>query len=53
MGLDIMFYETDNQNFVKEYLDYLDYLDKDWNAEFAEVVNEMKPTKYYHLVFSW
>ena len=35
MGLDIMFYETDNQNYVKEYLDYLDYLDKDYNAEFA------------------
>ena len=35
MGLDIMFYETDNQNYVKEFIDYLDYLDKDWNAEFA------------------
>ena len=31
MGLDIMFYETDNQNYVKEFIDYLD---KDYNAEF-------------------
>ena len=31
MGLDIMFYETDNQNYVKEFIDYLD---KDCNAEF-------------------